>query len=537
MQMRRFYEHCRISHDKDLRTALTVHSSSEDPHHTGVVSSVSSPLVSSRCASPTLSFKLINIASHTGSCGVRVWQQFNTMSMSSVDISCIPISSLTQVEGSTDYTTTATDSATASATTSGRGGGDKGSYVVDEQTMYEWKRDNKALLCDIQLENVRRLSLENTHLLLQTTVLKVSGRYLYPISTNKSNAQHLCLSDSLPATPTLCSPTSINPLRERVPITSGPIREVYARPFFIIYGTPSDQKLRLVLKDLAVYIANIHLIASHTHVIVMSDIQYRGGQYIHDLVWSNVMFIGGPSVNRIMKKYCSGTSATDEPPTLSATSSSAHQYNSVIECHSPVKFFDSDTTTVFDTITTTTTITGSASSPSSITSDSSTVSEGDPHTGSVNVTATTTGSSSTTSSDHGQRHVKPSTVGGFSIGPHLFTNKEAVIFTLPYIRRIYSDTISSGDNKGDAYTDDIAYAVCLHATTVEGYHSLLRLAWPVMPPMVRSPFSAYLPDVIVLEQWGVWHQGFGAVQLAGYWNATWGLDYSSAYIHGKSRYG
>ena len=534
--MRRFHEHCRISHDKDLRTALTIQSatlspsSSEDSHHTGLVSSVSSKLVSSRCASPTLSFKLINIASHTGSCGVRVWQQFNTMSMSSVDISCIPISSLTQVEGGTDYTTTATTDNSATDATASDRGGEKGRYVVDEQTMYEWRRDNKALLCDVRLGNVRRLSLENTHLLQQTTVLKVSGRYLYPTSANKSNTQHICLTDTFPAIPTLCSPSSADPLRERVPITSGPIREIYTRPFYIIYGTPSDQKLRLVLKDLAVYIANIHLIALHTHVIVMPDIQYRGGQYIHDPMWSNVLFLGGPSVNRIMRKYCSGTSTgtTSEEPT---STESMHQYTSVIECHLPVTFFDSDSTTFADP-------TASPSSPS-ISSNTTTTSDGDPRNESINSTTDgNTSSNPATSSDRDKRHIKWSAVGGFSIGPHSFTNKEAVIFTLPYIRRTFTGLIR-GDKKSDAYIDDIAYAVCLHATTVEGYHSLLRLAWPVMPPMVRSPFSAYLPDVIVLEQRGVWYRGFGTVQLAGYWNTTWGLDYSSAYIHGKSmgRYG
>jgi hypothetical protein len=71
----------------------------------------------------------------------------------------------------------------------------------------------------------------------------------------------------------------MQPLRERIPITSGPVRHLYARPFIIAYGTPHDRGLRLALRDLAVYIANAHAAAHATHVRVISDLEYKASGY------------------------------------------------------------------------------------------------------------------------------------------------------------------------------------------------------------------------------------------------------------------
>jgi hypothetical protein len=73
--------------------------------------------------------------------------------------------------------------------------------------------------------------------------------------------------------------------------------------------------------------------------------------------------------------------------------------------------------------------------------------------------------------------------------------------------------------------------------------------------MVRSPFANYLPDFLVLNQpppaaaegagvksslssshgsserqfESIWTRGFGAVALAGYWDATWNFDETNSF--------
>jgi hypothetical protein len=55
------------------------------------------------------------------------------------------------------------------------------------------------------------------------------------------------------------------------------------RSFLIIYGTPQDDPgggQRAALRDLAVYIANTHVVAYGTHVRVLTDLEYKSGGYV-----------------------------------------------------------------------------------------------------------------------------------------------------------------------------------------------------------------------------------------------------------------
>ena len=61
------------------------------------------------------------------------------------------------------------------------------------------------------------------------------------------------------------------------------------------------------------------------------------------------------------------------------------------------------------------------------------------------------------------------------------------------------------------------------ATDAQGLFAALRFAAPVIPPMVRAPFSNLFPDVVVLGERALGH-GFGGVLLAGYFDAAWRLD-------------
>ena len=251
------------------------------------------------------------------------------------------------------------------------------------------------------------------------------------------------------------------------------------------------------------YIANAHLSAHYTQVKVLSDIEYRGNSHIYDTQLKNIIFIGGPNENKIFKKYCS---SYDQDGSVKIQDN--------IHCHSPVEFLYPI----------------------------------------KNPTATTV------SFDNNI---------GYKIGTHVFHNKDtALIFTLPLYRDNNGVTNSENNNNANEFlvqedfSSNTAYAMCLHASTVEGYMALGRLSWHVVPPMVRSPFSNYLPDFLVLsqpavlgvkpsngnsnnrefqnlprsllsteqQQTSIWNRGFGSVLLAGYWGADWKFDESNAYF-------
>lgn len=78
--------------------------------------------------------------------------------------------------------------------------------------------------------------------------------------------------------------------------------------------------------------------------------------------------------------------------------------------------------------------------------------------------------------------------------------------------------------------DEPALGVVVHSNSPEGYAQMTRLAWPVVPPMVRPPFANYIPDFMVLDS-SLWATGFGAARAAGYWNHRWGCDNRNAYVN------
>jgi hypothetical protein len=83
----------------------------------------------------------------------------------------------------------------------------------------------------------------------------------------------------------------------------------------------------------------------------------------------------------------------------------------------------------------------------------------------------------------------------------------------------------------DARASAARLALVVAATDADGLFSALRFAAPVIPPMVRAPFSNLFPDVLVLGP-KVLREGFGGVQLAGYFDAQWGLDEEASWVVG-----
>ena len=75
----------------------------------------------------------------------------------------------------------------------------------------------------------------------------------------------------------------------------------------------------------------------------------------------------------------------------------------------------------------------------------------------------------------------------------------------------------------DALASPARLALLVAGTDADGLFAALRFAAPVIPPMVRAPYSNLFPDVMVLGP-RVLREGYGGVLLAGYFDARWNLD-------------
>lgn len=115
---------------------------------------------------------------------------------------------------------------------------------------------------------------------------------------------------------------------------------------------------------------------------------------------------------------------------------------------------------------------------------------------------------------------------GFSLANETFSRADhGLVFTFPIHRPPSSSSSSSSSH---ASYDSVAMGVGLHGNSPRAYLHLSRLLWPVIPPMVRPPFSLYLPDYLVVDE-EVWAKGPGGLQLAGYWDSDWQIDERTAY--------
>jgi hypothetical protein len=256
------------------------------------------------------------------------------------------------------------------------------------------------------------------------------------------------------------------------------------------------------MRNLAVYIANSHYSSHHTFVKVLSDLEYRSGGYMKITMSTtstmkkkekekekgigsiaNIMFIGGPSMNKIMTIICCNT---DQKKMESESYSIDAASYSSIRCKIPdaIQF------------------TGGYM----------------PHANSTSM-----------SSSSGDNSLSRFSFDGKEYDEH---SDNAIIFTLPLYRTTkVGDTSNNNHNNNNnnsasvfrPKTSNVAMAVCLHSNTPEGYLHLSRLAWPVIPPMVRAPFTTYIPDYMLIDS-GIWSKGFGGVSKAGYWDNEWNIN-------------
>lgn len=298
---------------------------------------------------------------------------------------------------------------------------------------FDCKIEDSMRTCILTSRNVLRLEI-----LHQETITFLIDNIA--INSKLSNTSHIDICFHKQQKPIICK-GPIDALIEKNLITFGPIRSIYSRPLYIVYGTPQNQDLRLIIHDMAIYLAN-SLVASHdVFVQVISDIDYRVGKYwLQDhLLLRNIIFIGGPLHNKVIRHLFQNRSSDSL-----IVDDMKH-----LRSHSPVKFQEN---------------------------------------------------------------------GYFSIENYDFDLRHMVMYTFPLVKI-----------KATTDNDHSALGLCIHASTVQGYLHLSRLAWPVVPPMVRAPFSLYFPDFVVVNQ-DIWSRGFDGIIMAGYWNTTWNTDPYLTYI-------
>lgn len=122
----------------------------------------------------------------------------------------------------------------------------------------------------------------------------------------------------------------------------------------------------------------------------------------------------------------------------------------------------------------------------------------------------------------------------FAIGDRVFSaNATALLAAVGWAdERVRCRGSGSGSGSGsvgelfgatDARASPARLALVVAGTDADGLFAALRFAAPVIPPMVRGPFSNLFPDVLALGP-RVLRDGYGGVLLAGYFDARWELD-------------
>lgn len=223
---------------------------------------------------------VINPALHEGLCGIQVLQQHQILSMSTVSVTC----SLVTITTQNDY-------------------GEVLSSTIER-------------ICRMTTSNVRRASFhfgfgsvlhEANRVFLNNEPLVV-----LPENTHTTTEIQYCFSPSHHSLPMLCEKelTAVG-LSEKSLVNLGPIRRVYDRPFYIVYGTPPSQALRVAMRDFAVYLGNAHYAAHYTYVQVLSDLEYRSGNYAKKSKLNNLLLIGDIFTNKLFRAITEVPVVTD----------------------------------------------------------------------------------------------------------------------------------------------------------------------------------------------------------------------------------
>jgi hypothetical protein len=448
-----------------------------------------------------LSLTVINPAAQEGQCGVRVWQQSKSLELSQVDVSC-------------EYHVTSQSSSTSALS-----------------------RVTKS--CTLRVHNVRRLaiSLQSPHHLAHnvfhdTDILIIKAWHArlgvgsesvrwnlneLRESQKSLNFMHICFASHAISFPSqtsttalpiakICEEQIINPLQEKHLANYGPIRRVYDRVFYIVYGTPPNQALRDSMRSLAVYLANAHFVAHNSYVQVLSDLEFKTAHVSKRQMLPNIIFIGDTTSNKLLKSVVFSA----------ASDSDNFEIRGILPGNITFDFRETKAPAV----------------ESAAADDDEYVDTLMPN----KKSATSGGGIGTGGNNKEEKY-------SFTLHNRIFDrHNHAVAFTMP-LQRATTDNnklafkpssrlskhrslMSEENDANDNF--NVAMGVVLHGNSVEAYSHLSRLAWPVIPPMVRAPFSLYLPDYVVLDP-SIWDQGPGGLLAAGYWDSRWQHDHSQSH--------
>src|SRR5690606_19005088 len=99
---------------------------------------------------------------------------------------------------------------------------------------------------------------------------------------------------------TLCIYTSLQESQHRTPARSGPIRQIYARPFLLVVGMGGNSSVRAQLLSHATFVANALAMSSETHARVVRDVD--AAALAAKLGGPNLILCGGPARNSLTKE-------------------------------------------------------------------------------------------------------------------------------------------------------------------------------------------------------------------------------------------
>jgi hypothetical protein len=327
--------------------------------------------------------------------------------------------------------------------------------------------------CEIRTRNVRKLSVSTSYgsSLFEAQSIRINSHIVdHFLDRNPRSVAHICFADhSQKSSPRICEEDGSDFWREKQLVNYGPIRRLYDRPFLIVYGTPPNLQLRNAMRQLAVYIANAHFIAHSSYVPVISDLDFKTNENSYTNALFNLIFIGCNYTNKVLK-------------------SAAQESASKLRAHFPGNI-------VF---------------------------------AAMNETATDPSNTAT----NGELYT-------FRFADAWYPEiDQSVVFSMP----IYYEELtaakskksrknpSTQSNRPNVNIERIGMALAIHANSAEGYLHFSRLAWPVIPPMVRAPFANYLPDFLVSNR-GLFDQGAGGIEAAGFFDNLWKFDRAQAYIN------
>ena len=237
-----------------------------------------------RCHRQNVTMTVLNPAAQSGLCGLRVIQQFHVFKTSTVKLSC-------GVENGVDFCRLSTNNVRRLSVDVGFKSALFGmdSVEIDGKKIILMKDSNQNLIGN----NYLTTSVDSNK------GLSVNGSFLAILNVD------ICwdtpLVGCLKATSPFICRKPIDPINEKSLVNYGPFRALYSRPFHIVYGTPSNQAVRVAIKDLAVYLGNSIFAAHGTKVKVLSDLEYRAGNYVKVANLANILFVGGPSHNKLFK--------------------------------------------------------------------------------------------------------------------------------------------------------------------------------------------------------------------------------------------